>query len=370
LGTKRVGQILRDAREEQRLTVRDVSKDTNIAVKFILALENEDYSQFPAETFAMGFLKTYSDYLKLDTAFIMNLYRGEQMEETYAPLEELTKPTKPIVNSVKGDKSRWITVLAIVLFIIAFIILGYFLDDSDNSKPTTKKNTSKVEKNEKGIPSDVSFIQQVIADGKDTPVILSPDKGISFSINSQQCKLFLKEVLESGSGKNTAVLGFSVYPEPYIHYFQVIEGEDTLLSYTNEKLSSLQKEVLLKAQIVTVRSAKIIVSLGKEQLQDNIKAQGSAHIQISMKFSKETFVDFVVDGQPGEKGKVKKGSIKEIKAMDRVEIKILDASAVELTKNGEKVGKLGRPGQSVKKVYYRAPSPFDSTKYIIKESGD
>ena len=97
MSNKRVGQILREVREEKNLSVKDVSRDTNIAIKFIIALENEDYAQFPAETFTIGFLKTYSDYLKLDTAGMMNLYRGEQLVESQQPLEELTKPTVKMI---------------------------------------------------------------------------------------------------------------------------------------------------------------------------------------------------------------------------------------------------------------------------------
>jgi len=53
LNTKRVGQILKESREDKKLSVKDVAKETNIAAKYIIALETEDYSQFPAETFGV-----------------------------------------------------------------------------------------------------------------------------------------------------------------------------------------------------------------------------------------------------------------------------------------------------------------------------
>ena len=118
---KRVGQILREAREERKLTVRDVSKETNIALKFILALENEDYSQFPAETFTLGFLKSYSDYLKLDTAHIIGSFRNQQIEENQQPLEELTKPTVKMI-ALEIEKNK-----AFIPYIIGALFLGILI---------------------------------------------------------------------------------------------------------------------------------------------------------------------------------------------------------------------------------------------------
>ncbi|MCB1160795.1 MAG: helix-turn-helix domain-containing protein, partial [Leptospiraceae bacterium] len=292
MSTKRVGQILREAREERRLTVRDVSKDTNIAIKFILALENEDYSQFPAETFAMGFLKTYSDYLKLDTAFIMNMYRGEKMEEAHAPLEELTKPTKPIVNSVKGDRIKVITIMFIIFFILfVIIIFGVFLDDSNNGSIESK--TEPVEKKEKPvesealIPKSISFSELAVPEGKYAPFIVTQEKGVRFSVGNKECRIFIKEVKESADG-DVAVMGFNIFPDKYIHTFEVRENATSILSYEEPKLASLPKKVFVKAQVVTFRSAKLLFSLGQEENAntDSNISSGDVPIQLTLKFVK------------------------------------------------------------------------------------
>ena len=68
-------------------------------------MENEDYAQFPAETLQLDF-KNYSDYLKLDTGRMMNLYRGEQLVESQQPLEELNPSLlgKMIALELKSNK--------------------------------------------------------------------------------------------------------------------------------------------------------------------------------------------------------------------------------------------------------------------------
>ncbi|HRV16376.1 MAG TPA: helix-turn-helix domain-containing protein, partial [Spirochaetota bacterium] len=58
-----IGETLRNAREAKRLTLKDVSKDTNIVVKYLEALENEEFDKFPSETYLLGFLRSYAEYL-------------------------------------------------------------------------------------------------------------------------------------------------------------------------------------------------------------------------------------------------------------------------------------------------------------------
>ena len=90
-----IGEKLRAAREAKRLTIKDVVKDTNINPLYIDALEEEDFDKFPSETYIIGFLRSYTEYLKLDTDEIIQAYKGYKIGESITPIEELTKPTKP-----------------------------------------------------------------------------------------------------------------------------------------------------------------------------------------------------------------------------------------------------------------------------------
>ena len=66
-----IGERLISARENKKLSVRDVVKDTRINPVYIKALEEEDFEKFPSETYLIGFLRSYSQYLKLDTEEII-----------------------------------------------------------------------------------------------------------------------------------------------------------------------------------------------------------------------------------------------------------------------------------------------------------
>jgi transcriptional regulator with XRE-family HTH domain len=374
LNQKRVGQILKEAREERKLTVKDVAKDTNIAHKYIIALETEDYSQFPAETFALGFLKNYASYLKLDNGMLMNLYRGEQIEESQAPLEELTKPTSS--SYIDIDKNQVMTFISIVLICVAgYIAYLSFTDDSGipSEELTTQADDSK-KTVEIGIPSSIQFVNQSVPDGKSIPFILTEDRGVSFSVSNQQCKIFIKSVEEGRDpGKNKAEIGFNIFPEKEIYFFKTGVGDEAILNPRIPELAKLRRDVRIYTQAVTEKSAKVLVTLGQERAgtkQTNNQPVGDVPIQVSLFFNKNSYVEFVIDGQLGERGIVASGEIKTLEAKDRLEIKVGDGGAVEMIQNGKERVQLGRPGKLVKKIFVRTQNPYDSTQSIIKELGE
>jgi cytoskeletal protein RodZ len=86
-----LGEKLRNARNEQGLSVSQVSRDTNITIRYIEALEAENFAVFPAEPYVIGFLKNYSAFLDLDVQKMVSLYRAIRIQEQPVPVEHLLK---------------------------------------------------------------------------------------------------------------------------------------------------------------------------------------------------------------------------------------------------------------------------------------
>ena len=372
---KRVGQILREVREEKNLSVKDVSRDTNIAIKFVIALENEDYAQFPAETFTIGFLKNYSDYLKLDTAGMLNLYRGEQLVESQQPLEELTKPTvKMIALELKTNKLLPLGIILGGCLAVFLVIFFSERDNSDSSSTTTESTTTETKEttnptSHSTIP-EISFISQSVPENSSVPFTLTPEQGFTFSVNNQQCKIFIKGV-KKVDGENFATIGFNIFPEKKVYNFDSKVGTESVLSYNNPELTSLRREIKIVTQAVTDSSAKILVRLSGEAKPDsNNKPIGDVPIQVTLYFIRSSYVEFIIDGQTGERGLVSSGETKQLEARDRLEIKVGDGGAVDMIQNGKEKVKLGRPGRLAKKIFLKAPSPYDNTQFIIRELGE
>jgi cytoskeleton protein RodZ len=62
-----IGSTLQKARGRQGLELQDAAEATRIRVKFLAALEGERFGELPAEVYARAFLRTYADYLGLDS---------------------------------------------------------------------------------------------------------------------------------------------------------------------------------------------------------------------------------------------------------------------------------------------------------------
>ncbi|MDK2820542.1 MAG: hypothetical protein PWP31_507 [Clostridia bacterium] len=107
-----VGEILREARQEKAISLREAEEATKIRLKYLEALENGEYDQIPGRVYAQGFLRNYAKYLGLNVSELINQFKEEYPPEEEKIIEELT--TSVPAPSLKKSK-------------ILFIILGVFL---------------------------------------------------------------------------------------------------------------------------------------------------------------------------------------------------------------------------------------------------
>ena len=94
-----LGDRLRQAREARGLSLEQMEDITKIRRRYLQALEEEDYGQFPAEVFIRGFLRNYAVALGLDPDEVLALsgrrpsYPALQPREVRQPL--LDEPLSP-----------------------------------------------------------------------------------------------------------------------------------------------------------------------------------------------------------------------------------------------------------------------------------
>jgi cytoskeletal protein RodZ len=113
-----LGNKLKTAREEKGYTIDQVSRDTNIAGRYLEALEAENFSIFPGEPYLLGFLRNYGEHLGLDVPGLLFLYRSLKIEEQPVPVEQLLHPPPP--------PFRLIGAAVILLVVLAAGAGGYF----------------------------------------------------------------------------------------------------------------------------------------------------------------------------------------------------------------------------------------------------
>jgi len=68
------GENLRREREMRGVTLQEISAATKISVRFLQALEKEDFGQIPGGIFTRSFIRAYAKYLGLDEEHVLAEY--------------------------------------------------------------------------------------------------------------------------------------------------------------------------------------------------------------------------------------------------------------------------------------------------------
>ena len=123
-----IGEVLRLAREQQGLTLQDVSDALNIKREYLEALEKDEYDAIPGAVFVKGFLRNYGNFLELDGIALAREYK-ENVEErtpqvrTIMPVKK-KKVRKDSNKKKKQRQGKWpeITIIAGIIIFLLLII--------------------------------------------------------------------------------------------------------------------------------------------------------------------------------------------------------------------------------------------------------
>jgi cytoskeleton protein RodZ len=91
------GERLKRERELREVTPNEVVVATRISLRFLEALENEDWEKLPGGIFNRGFVRAIARYLGLDEENLLaeyDLARGESAESLSAPEHRIPQPSK------------------------------------------------------------------------------------------------------------------------------------------------------------------------------------------------------------------------------------------------------------------------------------
>ncbi len=366
------GSLLKKAREEKKITLKQASEETRITSRHLTALEEDNYSVFPGETYALGFLRSYATYLDLDPEKILQLYRGTLISESEVPLQELTQPTISIGDQIE----RYARPLFGLALILAFLLgLGIYFSQDPEKTPVMNPADSAGEidsflKNSANIP-DVETDHVKLRSGFTTAVI-QVGKGIDFSIQNAEIYLILRELNYRREAPSTAV--FEFYP-----------GKKSVTLKENEGLiienSVIPKKFRLTLIGATPNNAKIQIDMGevnpeagsKTEVQPESEGDNEIRIANPSNFiirleavtTGDNFVEFYVDGKPGKRGQLASGSTIFYEANDSIQMKIGDAGAIDLRING-KQEILGRKGNTACRIYRKVKDPIEQTRFKVE----
>jgi cytoskeleton protein RodZ len=137
-----VGQKLRETREQHNFSLEQVARDTHISKQYLEALEKEQFSTIPGETYIIGFLRNYAEYLSLNPEEIVSLYRNIKIQEQPLPMTELLEPAGPKASP------RVLILLVIVLAVLGgggYLLYRYVIASPRPARPQTEAIKESVE---------------------------------------------------------------------------------------------------------------------------------------------------------------------------------------------------------------------------------
>ncbi len=94
-----IGDKLRQERERQNLSIKDIEKGTSIRALYIDAIEKGDYKTLPGEVYTKGFIRNIANYLHLDANACVKQFNEEAHPENKHSDVPGTKAAKPMPTS-------------------------------------------------------------------------------------------------------------------------------------------------------------------------------------------------------------------------------------------------------------------------------
>jgi cytoskeleton protein RodZ len=116
-----IGEQLRLAREERGIPLREVSDQTRISVRYLEAIESDDFNRLPGGIFNRSFVKAYARYVGYDEKEAVEAY-SRYMRDAGDSGEEVS--STPYHSKVYTDAPATRSpILTVVLAIVILAIL-------------------------------------------------------------------------------------------------------------------------------------------------------------------------------------------------------------------------------------------------------
>lgn len=123
----KVGSLMHEARLKKGLKITDASKELCIRASYLEAIEAGNYDEIPEPPYGIGFIRSYADYLGLNAARMVQLFKEEtdaaSKNSDYYVMEPQTEANAP------NKKSLMISLLAIIA-----VYVGWYIYNQSQNK--------------------------------------------------------------------------------------------------------------------------------------------------------------------------------------------------------------------------------------------
>lgn len=143
-----IGATLREARNRRKADLTTVEAAIKIRVRYLQAMENEEWDALPGGAYTRGFIRTYASYLGLDGDRLADDYRRSAGPTVG---DRVPKRVEPVPTAMRGGRPRVSSRLVIVAvcLLLAAVVVGIALaggGGGSSSSPTTTGGGEKARK--------------------------------------------------------------------------------------------------------------------------------------------------------------------------------------------------------------------------------
>jgi cytoskeletal protein RodZ len=159
------GEELKRERELRQISLREVAQATKIKLRYLEAMERNDFSYLPGGLFNRGFVRAYSKHIGVDPEAMVNAYLLEERAQTATgpgaveeegllrgPGVRAADEHRPVDGMGRGRR-RWLIalVLAAVVLATGTVVTLWLLGGSGESKgPGSSRSHPGLEAREDG----------------------------------------------------------------------------------------------------------------------------------------------------------------------------------------------------------------------------
>jgi cytoskeleton protein RodZ len=138
-----IGTTLRETRIRARIDISEVEARTKIRAKYLRAIENEEWDLLPGPVYVKSFLRTYGDFLGVDSRSLVDEYKRRFERPAEQDLRPITARGRD--RERRRRRLRLGPVGAVVL-VLAAVVAALFVVGSLGNKnsPTTPTTTPTV----------------------------------------------------------------------------------------------------------------------------------------------------------------------------------------------------------------------------------
>jgi hypothetical protein len=128
-----IGSTLREARMRSRIDISEVEARTKIRAKYLRAMENEEWNLLPGQVYVKSFLRTYGDFLGLDSRLLVDDFKRRYER----PSDHELRPVSPLGRErERPRRGPQLPPWAIIALVLVAVLVALYAIGSGNSGKT------------------------------------------------------------------------------------------------------------------------------------------------------------------------------------------------------------------------------------------